>query len=210
METKIFALKMPIKLKRSMEYISKEVNSPLSRLYLPSIEKTTKKYLGIIIIHNLEAININKTPNEDKLKNLTDINSYINTTDLSPIQEFVGLMENSENQERFLKYFQNIKMSKEKFSYQSINIAHICESLGEKLLNTSDPVNPMDMDKIKKIFVEEMIKNYFNFMAIGTISQLQREWEIGKSKLEVFTSHLLNLFDQIFQTTITVEPIDIE
>jgi len=210
MNKKIFALKLPLKLKNCMEFISKEVDAPLSKLYFPAVENATKDYLGIIMIYNLDVANVKKIPDLDELKHLPTIATYLRKKDISPINEFVILMEQPENRVRLMDYFPNIQMSKEKFTYQNINIARLCRALGEKYLNTNYPMSIMDMDEIKGLFIEQMVKNYFDVMAIGTISQLEREWENGKAKLELFSSHLLNKFDDTFQTKIIVVPIEME
>ena len=70
-------------------------------------------------------------------------------------------------------------------------------------------ISSLEFEVLKDFFFEKMLKSYFDVMAVGTISQLELEWEQGQGKLEMFKRELLREFDKTFKSLI-VEPIIIE
>ncbi len=209
MKNKIFALKVPYKIKNTMEFISSEVNIPLSKLYFSSIECKTKLFLGIVALNNLDITYIKRTGGIDEIKHLNDIEIFLSKDNISPIKEFIRLMNNGQNKTRMRELFHNIMFEDRNFSYQDINIGELCTYIGEKYLNMNKKIVAIDTDLVKNIFLDKMLKNYYDIMAIGTFTQLEREWLNGSARLGLFKNHLLSDLNKQFLTLI-VEPIELE
>ncbi len=206
MAKKMFAIKIPSKLKRTMELISRESGHPLSKLYFDDIERSTIKYLGVVLLHNLDITNVTKRVDIRELKNTSHLKMYFLKNNISPVKEFVDLMEKSENRNRIKGIFPGVTLAEKAFSYEDINVEDLCEFIGERYLNTNRDITSVDLDGLKDIFFQKMLGIYFDTMAIGTGTQLETVWSQGQGKLELFKREILRDFDETFQSVV-VEPI---
>ena len=206
MAKKMFAIKVPSKLKRTMEFISRESGHPLSRLYFSDIERSTIKYLGVVLLHNLDISNTTIRVDVRELKNTSHLKTYFLKNNISPIKEFVVLMENPENLNRIKGIFPGIALAEKAFSYEDVNVEELCDFIGERYLNTNRDITSVDIDGLKDIFLQKMLGIYFDTMAIGTGTQLETVWSQGQGKLELFKREILRDFDETFQSMV-VEPI---
>ena len=134
MGKKIFALKVSSKLKRTMEFISRESGHPLSRIYYRDIEDSTGLFLGAVLMHNLDITNIMEKTNIREFKNLSHMSEYFTKKNITPIKKFISIMESPENQNRFKSIFPGIKMAQVFFSYENIAVKDICKYLGSRYL----------------------------------------------------------------------------
>ena len=206
MAKEVFALKVPSKLKRTMEFISKESGHPLSKLFYSDMERSTVTFLGVVLLHNLNIANVKKSVDIRELKNLSHISLYFSKKNVSPIMEFIDLLEETENQNRIKSIFPGIKLSSKPFTYEEVDLTELCHYMGEMYVNTNRKVSRLEISAVKNIFFDKMLKIYFDSMALGTIHQLEQEWLQGQPRLELFKRELLRDFDEIFQSVI-VEPI---
>ena len=209
MGKKIFALKVSSKLKRTMEFISRESGHPLSRIYYRDIEDSTGLFLGAVLMHNLDITNIMEKTNIREFKNLSHMSEYFTKKNITPIKKFISIMESPENQNRFKSIFPGIKMAQVFFSYENIAVKDICKYLGSRYLAMNKNISSLEFEAIKDFFFQKMLKAYFDVMAVGTLSQLEMEWEQGQGKLELFKRELMREFDKTFKSLI-VEPIIVE
>lgn len=192
-----------------MEFISKESAHPLSKIYYADIEDSTSLYLGAVLMHNLDITNIMEKTDIRELKNLKHLSEYFTKKNITPIKKFISIMDNPENQNRFKSIFPGIKIGQTLFSYENINLQKLCKYLGSRYLAMNMNISSLEFEVLKDFFFEKMLKSYFDVMAVGTISQLELEWEQGQGKLEMFKRELLREFDKTFKSLI-VEPIIIE
>jgi len=209
MGKKIFALKVPSKLKRTMEFISKESGHPLSKIYYRDIEDSTNLYLGIVLMHNLDISNITEKTDIRELKNLSHMSEYFTKKNITPIKKFISIMDSAENQNRFKSIFPGIKMAQVFFSYENIGVKDLCKYLGSRYFAMNKNISSLEFDALRDFFFDKMLKAYFDVMAVGTLSQLEREWERGQGKLELLKRELMREFDETFKSLI-VEPIVVE
>jgi hypothetical protein len=70
-------------------------------------------------------------------------------------------------------------------------------------------ISSLEFEVLKDFFFEKILKTYFDSMAVGTLSQLELEWEQGQGKLELFKREIMREFDETFKSLI-VEPIVVE
>jgi len=205
----MFAMKVPSKLKRTMEVISKESGHPLSKVFFKEIQTSTHLYLGAVLLHNLDIINVKEKTDPRELKNLPHLDMYFKKRNITSVHEFISLMESAEVRSRMMKIFPGLDIAEGFFSYDSVDVRELCRYVGKRYQNTNKDMVMVDLDAVKDIFLDVMLKEYFNCMAVGTKTQLDLEWSRGQGRMELLKRELLRDFDETFQSMI-VEPIIVE
>ena len=188
METKLFAIKIPRKIKDAMDYTSKETGRTLSKLYYHSLQKTIYEIFGLVILYKIDRRGNTR---------LEDLLSLISDSDIGKniipgiVADFIDLMEEEDNKQAFKEIFENV-MIEEDGVLSEMDYIDAARDIGHAYLERDGNLNKIDLALGRDIFFNYMTALYYRTAAIGSLKILNTEWYRKQRKIKAFQENLIN------------------
>jgi hypothetical protein len=215
MEKALFAIRMTKSEKKAMDYTAKELSNTLSKIYYPYITSGLFNWLGIIIMYKMEVKRpgtIDKYINyflqsEDGIstaisppagmpgKTLRDLDGA--QKELPPvIFEFINLMEKKGLKARFDKVFTRVEFQESEIFLSTMDLNQTAFNLGRQYFQLNKDFSRTDFNLMKDVFFSNMLNEYFQATAVGSIKTLQFEWYNKRASISAFKSILIKQYNK--------------
>jgi hypothetical protein len=187
MESKLFAIKIPRRLKDAMDYTSKETGRTLSKLYYDSLQKTIFEIFGLVILYKIDRRGTTRL--EDLLSLLSDKN-VSHSIIPGVVADFIDLMEEEQNKQAFHEIFNNIVIEEDGMASE-LDFLEIARRVGHAYLEREGNLSKIDLALGRDIFYNYMISVYYRNYAVGSLKVLNTEWYRKQRKLKEFQENLI-------------------
>ena len=205
METKLFAIKIPKKIKDAMDYTSKETGRTLSKLYYHSLQKTIYEIFGLVILYKIDRRG--QTRLEALLSLFSD--SEIGKNIIPGIvADFIDLMEEEENKQSFKEIFENV-MIEEEGVLSDMDYIDAARDIGHAYLERDGSMTKIDLALGRDIFFNYMTALYYRTAAIGSLKILNTEWYRKQRKIKAFQENLIEQYLEKYKEE-KVDAIELE
>lgn len=195
MRRMMFAIKLPVKEKMAMDYISIETGEPLSRIFYDVIKVAVEETLGNVLIFRAD------------LSTRPDIPVQLPSRDedIPPpqiVREFDRLMETrrKEFQAIFSKYD---FASGEDFIYE-IDMRKVARSVGKEYLEIVNDFEVVDMRLVREVIFTVLLYEYFIFTAVGPLKELEHVWRSRKREIDAFRDGLLKDYTDLYEHVVEI------
>jgi len=215
MEKAIFAIKMSKSEKNAMDYTAKELSNTLSKIYYPYITSGMFNWLGIIIMYKMEV----KRPGTiDKYINYFITAEEGFSTAISPqggmpggtlrdletaqkelppiIYEFIDLMERKNLKSRFDKVFTRVEFQGSDIFLSTLDLNRTAFNLGKQYFKANKDFSRTNFNLMKDIFFQNMLNEYFQSTAVGSIKTLQFEWYNKRTSINAFKNIMIKQYNK--------------
>jgi hypothetical protein len=205
METKLFAIKIPRKLKEAMDYTSKESGRTLSKLYYNSLQKTIFEIFGIVVMYKIDRRGTTRL--EDLISLLSDPQAGHNIIP-GIVVDFVDLMEEAKNKQAFKDIFSNL-MIEEEGLVSELDYMEVARQVGHAYLEREGSLKKIDLALGRDIFFNYMISLYYRTSAMGSLKVLNTEWYRKQRRVKTFQEDLIGQYMEKYKEE-KVEAIELE
>jgi len=205
METKLFAIKIPRRLKDAMDYTSKESGRTLSKLYYDSLQKTIFEIFGLVILYKIDRRG--NTRLEDLLSLLSDKNVSQNIIP-GVVADFLDLMDEDKNKHAFSEIFSNLMIEEDGLSSE-IDFMEVARHMGHAYLEREGNLDKIELSLGRDIFFNYMISLYYRTSAMGSLKVLNTEWYRKQRRVKEFQESLIAQYLEKYKEE-KVEAIELE
>lgn len=205
MESKLFAIKIPRRLKDAMDYTSKETGRTLSKLYYDSLQKTIFEIFGLVILYKIDRRGTTRI--EDLLSLLSD-KTISQSIIPGVVADFIDLMDNEKNRQAFHEIFNNIVIEEDGLASE-MDFLEIARQVGHAYLEREGNLNKIELDLSREIFFNYMISLYYRTSAVGSLKVLNTEWYRKQRHLKEFRESLISQYLEKYKEE-KVEAIELE
>ena len=206
METKLFALKISPREKEAMDYVAKETDRTLSKVYYRPLQNIVHETLGVVLLHKIDR----RMPSRLKdLKILTFEDDEPDKITLPIIEDFVELMINPSNRKQFNEIFEGIEFVAKDFLLYKLNSREIAREIGKLYLESHGSLSKTDLNLAQNIFFKYMLELYYKLTAIGSFNSLNTEWFNKRLKIKGFEMRLIKSYLDKYRE-VKAEAIEIE
>jgi hypothetical protein len=188
METKMFAIKIPEIEKNAMDYISKEMENPLSKLFYKPIQDAIYSNLGLVLLYKIDLRNAKQLSKvyTELFQQKTSFGQSIPI-----IEDFIGLILNKHLKSDFWKIFGDIQLNEKDFLLNEIDIFELSNYMGREYLLKYGNFQKIDLDYARNLFFNYMLITYFNTTALGSINKLNQEWNNHQPLIKQYQGQMI-------------------
>ena len=205
MESKLFAIKIPRRLKDAMDYTSKESGRTLSKLYYDSLQKTIFEIFGLVILYKVDRRG--ETRLEDLLSLLSDKNVSQNIIP-GVVADFLDLMDDEKNRQAFSDIFSNLMIEEDGISSE-IDYLEVARYVGHAYLEREGNLEKIELALGRDIFFNYMISLFYRTSAMGSLKVLNTEWYRKQRRVKAFQGELITQYLEKYKEE-KVDAIELE
>jgi hypothetical protein len=205
MDTKLFAIKIPRRIKDAMDYTSKETGRTLSKLYYNSLQKTIYEIFGLVVLYKIDRRG--NTRLEDLLSLISDSDVAKNIIP-GVVTDFLDLMEDEDNRQAFHEIFENLVIEEDGVLAE-MDFVEAARGIGHAYLEREGSLKKIDLELGRDIFFNYMISMYYRTAAIGSLKILNTEWYRKQRKIKEFQNGLIAQYLEKYKEE-KVEAIELE
>jgi hypothetical protein len=205
METKLFAIKIPRRLKDAMDYTSKESGRTLSKLYYDSLQKTIFEIFGLVVLYKIDRRG--ETRLEDLLSLLSDKNVSQNIIP-GVVADFLDLMDDDRNRQAFSDIFNNLIIEEDGLTSE-MDYLEIARYVGHAYLEREGNLEKIELSLGRDIFFNYMISVYYRTSAVGSLKVLNTEWYRKQRRVKAFQEELISQYLEKYKEE-KVDAIELE
>lgn len=205
MESKLFAIKIPRRIKDAMDYTSKESGRTLSKLYYDSLQKTIFEIFGLVVLYKIDRRG--NTRLEDLLSLPSD---KIISQNIIPgvVVDFLDLMDMDVNKQAFSEIFTNLVIEEDGLS-SDIDFLEIARHVGHAYLEREGSLEKIELELGRDIFFNYMISLYYKTSAMGSLKVLNTEWYRKQRRVQEFQDKLISQYIEKYKEE-KIEAIELE
>lgn len=217
MKTSHLGIKISIKEKEALDYITDKSHITKSRLLYPVIKKAIAQSLGIVLIY---TIGYRKKEDYDEMKGilekqfLTDIMNSIHHLKLpNAIDAFFDTIakKNFWNTYRVIfndVEFKEIKGKDDILRYIDIDLLEIAEYIGTTYMALGGTFDSINLKLAKSILFERLFWEIFYKSAKCPYNEAKRIWAMKKGDIRTMLLDIIDHYDKKFEST-PVEVIEV-